>query len=227
MKIVLSITRINQWGTGDNKLKMINENSINIIYTEKIGIQKKFGENDEQLTELKEKICDNNNLIRNNFTSILSLKTNYVIDNIWLFDLNFDKDINFKSNIDKFLVYENNIIYDFKIGSIIQLDESIVYLHDSLRHFYYILKESYQFLDQNDTILTEFDFNTVTKGVTYRNLQIYKNTHYHKIVSMIKKLIIKLYLQCINETNDLEFNLKLSHDFQNNHICLKYLKYTS
>ena len=108
-------------------VKMSNENSINIIYTEKIGIQKKFDENDEQLTELKENISNNNNLIKNNFTSILPLKTNYVIDNIWLFGLNFVKDINFKSNINKFLVYENNIIYDFKIGSIIQLDESIVY----------------------------------------------------------------------------------------------------
>ena len=40
IKIVLSITRINQWGTGDIKLEMIDENLINIIYTEKIGIQK-------------------------------------------------------------------------------------------------------------------------------------------------------------------------------------------
>ena len=152
---------------------------------------------------------------------------NYVIDNIWLFDLNFVKNIIFKSNIDRFLAYEDNIIYDFKIGSIIQLDESIVYLYDGLKHFYYILKDSYLFLDQNNTVLTEFNFNMSNKGAVYRNIQIYKNTHYYKIVSIIEKLIIKLYLQRINETNDLEFNLKLSDEFQNNYICLKYFKYTS
>ena len=45
-KIVLSLTWINQWGHGDIKCNMIDNNSINIIYKEKIGISKKFDEND-------------------------------------------------------------------------------------------------------------------------------------------------------------------------------------
>ena len=92
--------------------------------------------------ELKEQISDNNNLIGNNFTSILPLKSNYVIDNIWLFELNFIKDINFTYNINEFLIYENDITYNFKIGSIIELDESCLYIYDSLKNFYFILRET-------------------------------------------------------------------------------------
>ena len=96
---------------------MIDNNSINIIYKEQIPISKKFDENDKktnvldsQLLELKEKISDNNNLIGNNFASILPLKSNYVIDNIWLFDL-YKRDINFTHDIKEFLIYENDITY--------------------------------------------------------------------------------------------------------------------
>ena len=79
---------------------------------------------------LGEKVSVNNTLICNNFTSILPLKSNYVIDNIWLFNLP-DKDINFTSDIQKFLVYEIDIIYDFKVGSFIELNESCLYLFDA------------------------------------------------------------------------------------------------
>ena len=114
---------------------------------------------------------------------------------MWLFNLNFIKDINFTYNIKKFLVYENNIINDFKSGSIIQLDESCVYLFGSLKNFYFILIETYQFLDQNDTLIDEFSFNMISKGVVYRNLQIHKNTYYYKIQSNLTNLKIRLYLE--------------------------------
>ena len=94
---------------------MIDNNSINIIYKEKTDISNKFNENDKKLKVINEKISSNNNLISNNFTSILPLKSNYVIDNIWLFNLDFIKDINLKSDIKKILVYENNINYQFKL----------------------------------------------------------------------------------------------------------------
>ena len=142
IKIVLSLTRRNEWGNGNIKLEMINDNYINITYKEKIVISKKFDENDKKIKVIDEKVSVNNTLIGNNFTSILPLKSNYVIDNIWLFNL-YKRDINFTYNISKFLVYENDIIYDFKVGSIIELDESCLYIYDSLKNFYFILKETY------------------------------------------------------------------------------------
>ena len=136
-------------------------------------------------------------MIGNNFTSILPLKNNYVIDNIWLFNLP-DKDIDFTSDIQKFLVYEIDMIYDFIVGSFIELNESCLYLFDSLKNYYFILKETYQILDQNDTIIDEFYFNMKGKGVVFRNQQIYDNTYYYKIISTITNLKIRLYLERIN-----------------------------
>ena len=40
IKIVLSLTRINEWGNGNIKLEMINDNYINITYKEKIDVDK-------------------------------------------------------------------------------------------------------------------------------------------------------------------------------------------
>ena len=150
---------------------MIDNNPINI--KEKTDISNKFDENDK-IKVLDEKVSVNNTLIGNNFTSILPLKSNYVIDNIWLFNLP-DKDINSTYDIQKFLVYEIDIIYDFKVGSFIELNESCLYLFDALKYYYFILKETYQILDQNDTIIDEFYFNMNGKGVVLS----YNNKYYY------------------------------------------------
>ena len=206
---------------------MIDDNNINITYKIKTDISNKFDENDEKIEVLDEKVAVDNTLIGNNFNSLLPLKSNYIINNMKLFNLG-NKDINFIYNIKKFLVYENDIIYNFKVGSFIELNESCLYLFDSLKNFYFILKETYQFLDQNDTLIDEFSFNVVNKGAVFRNYEIYKNTHYYKILSNITNLKIRLYLERINNSeNNIEFKSKLTNDFQNNFICLKYFEFTS
>ena len=138
---------------------MIDNNSINIIYNEKTDISNKFDENDKKIKAIDDNVSANNTLIGNNFTSILPLKSNYVIDNIWLFNLDFIKYINFKSDIKKILVFENNINHQFKIGSFVELNESIVYQYEDLKSYYFVLKETYIILDQNDVIIEEFSFN--------------------------------------------------------------------
>ena len=111
IKVILSLTRINKWDSGIIDLELVNDNSINIIYKEKIDIVTKINTIDNSISEINKKTDNNNTLISNNFTSTLPLKSNYTIDNIWLFNLNSNKDINFKSNIKKILVYDNIINY--------------------------------------------------------------------------------------------------------------------
>ena len=227
IKLVLSLTRINDWGSGTINLQMIdNNNSINIIYKEKTDISNKFDENDKKIKAIDDKISSNNNLISNNFTSILPLKSNYIIDNIWLFNLNSNKDLNFKSDIKKILVYENNISYQFKPNSFIEINESIAYKYDNIKLYYYVLKETYVLLDQNDIILDEFNFNIKSKGFIFNNLHIYDNQYFFKVQSNITTLKLKVYLERINYDNDTEFNLQLNSDSQSNFVCLKYFKYT-
>ena len=227
IKILLILTRINEWGVGKINLQMIDNNYINIIYNEKTDISDKFDDNDKKIKAIDDKILSNNNLISNNFSSILPLKSNYVIDNILLFNLNSNKDINFKSNINRILVYETNIFYQFKPNSFIEINESITYKYDNIKLYYYVLKETYVLLDQNDTILDEFNFNIKSKGFIFNNLHIYDNQYFFKVQSDIKTLKLKVYLERINYDNDTEFNLQLNSDHQSNFICLKYFKYTS
>ena len=226
IKLVLSLTRINEWGSGTINLQMIDNNSINIIYKEKTDISDKFDENDKKIKAIDDKISSNNNLISNNFTSILPLKSNYVIDNILLFNLNSNKDINFKSNINRILVYETNIFYQFKPNSFIEINESIAYKYDNIKLYYYVLKEKYVLLDQDNIILDEFNFNVKSKGFIFNNLHIYDNQYFFKVQSDITTLKLKVYLERISYDNDTEFNLQLNSDHQSNFVCLKYFKYT-
>ena len=55
IKLVLTLTRINQWGNGNIKLNMIDNNYINIAYKVKTAISNKFNENDKKLTFLMKK----------------------------------------------------------------------------------------------------------------------------------------------------------------------------
>ena len=225
IKIVLSLMRINEWGTGSINIEMIYNNSINSIYKEKTNVSDKFDEHNQKIKTINDKISSNNNLISNNFTSILPLKSNYIINNIWLFNLP-DKDINFKSDIKKILIYENTIDYQFKVNSFIEINESIAYKYDNIKLYYYVLKETYVLMDQNDTILDEFNFNIKSKGFIFNNLHIYDNQYFFKVQSNITNLKLKVYLERINYDNDTEFNLQLNRDHQSNFVCLKYFKYT-
>ena len=226
IKVVLSLARVNDYGVGLIDLEMIDNNSINIIYKEKTNVSDKFDENDKKIKAIDDKISSNINLISNNFNSILPLKSNYVIDNILLFNLNSNKDINFKSNINRILVYETNIFYQFKPNSFIEINESIAYKYDNIKLYYYVLKEKYILMDQNDTILDEFSFNIKSKGFIFNNLHIYDNQYFFKVQSDITTLKLKVYLERINYDNDAEFDLQLNSDYQSNFICLKYFKYT-
>ena len=180
-----------------------------------------------KINSVEDKVSSNNNLISNNFTSILPLKSNYTIDNIWLFNLNSNKDINFLSNIKKILVYETNIDYQFKVNSFIEINESILYKYENIKSFYFVLKETYVIMDQNDNILDKFSFNITSKGAVFRNYHIYNNQYFFKVQSDIKILKLKVYLERLNDDNNMEFNLQLNSDYQNNFIALKYFKYTS
>ena len=201
-------------------------NNLSLIDTNKNNITNNYNltQINKKKSEFNTSLIDNN---RNNISSILPLKSNYTIDNIWLFNLNSNKDINFLSNIKKILVYETNIDYQFKVNSFIEINESILYKYENIKSFYFVLKETYILMDQNDTILDKFSFNIKSKGAVFRNYHIYNNQYFFKVQNDIKILKIKVYLERLNDDNNMEFNLQLNSDYQNNYITLKYFKYTS
>ena len=89
-----------------SNLELLNDNKTNI--------SNKFNENDKKIKLLDEKVSVNNTLIGNNFSSLLPLKSNYIINNMWLFNLD-NKDINLIYNIQKFLVYKNKLYIILKL----------------------------------------------------------------------------------------------------------------
>ena len=113
----------------------------------------------------------------------------------YIFNLDFIKEFEFKSDIKKLLVYESIIEDNLLESSYLEIYGSILYSFDSLKSTYHILKESYIIVDENDNILDSFSFHPVSRGFVMRQFHVFKNFYYYKIVSDIKYLKIKLYLE--------------------------------
>ena len=158
----------------------------------------------------------------NTYTPITSSK--YFLNEIYLFNLDFIKELDFKSDTKKLLVCETIIQDSFKKDTFLELNENVLYKFNDIKPVYFILKELYEFLDENDKVLNKFLFNTSSKGFIFYNIHIFKNTEYHKIPKDINYLKIKLYLERINQTNLYEFGLKITNEYQTNYICLKHLE---
>ena len=99
-----------------------------------------------------------------------------------------------------------------------------MYKFDDIKPAYYILKESCEFLYENNEVLNKFSFNISSKGSIFYNIHIFKNSYYYKIPKDFNYLKIRLYLVRINQGNLYEFGLKITNEYKNNYICLKYLE---
>ena len=213
----------------------IKNNSDNIAKNYNITqINKKKSEFN---TDLIDNHTNTLNLIKNDidvlksniYTYITSSK--YFLDEIYSSNLDFIKELDFKSDTKKLLVYETiqktifkTIQNSFKKDSFLELNESILYKFNDIKPVYFILKESFEFLDENDEVLNKFSFNISLKGFVFYNIHIFKNTEYYKIPKDVNYLKIRLYLERINQTNLYEFGLKITNEYQTNYICLKYLE---
>ena len=110
----------------------LNEN-INKITTNQNNITKNY--NVSQIN--KSKSAYNLTLVNNNISNIKKLNDalsdiqssisnpKYVLDKIYLFNLDFEKELNFTSDTKKLLVYETIIEDRFKQDSYLELIESI------------------------------------------------------------------------------------------------------
>ena len=80
------------------------------------------------------------------------------MDNIYLFNLDMIKEINFKNDVNEVLIYQQLIDNEFKSNSFIEISESILYIFDNIKIAYYLLQEKYQFYNENDELIEESYF---------------------------------------------------------------------
>ena len=168
IKLILSLTRINEWGTGSIDLQMIDDNYINIIFKEKTDISNKFDKNDKKIKSIKTNISDNLSLINTNSTTLSNIdtdlsnlrgRTNTHQDDIqklnekvyYLSDYYKLKDIiiidiektSIAETIDindhKFVII-NSSLNNLKKDSYLQFDSSILIFFHKHRFFPYIIR---------------------------------------------------------------------------------------
>ena len=117
---------------------LINENEKNIdkINTTILNI-------DKTLSSINDFKNDAQNNIQKINSNIISQRTNYAVDNIYLFNLDKVLEINFKNDINEILIFEQLIDNEFKANSYIEISESILYLFDDIKDSFNMLQEKY------------------------------------------------------------------------------------
>ena len=239
LTVKLFLHRVNRKGVGNIVLKILDDNNfIDIIYLSKTVDFSLINENEKNISSINTTILNidkelssindfkndmYDNIAKTN-SLILSQRTNYAIDNIYLF--NFDKvlEINFKEDINEILIFEQLIDNEFKANSFLEIKESILYQFDDIKLAFNLLQEKYQFYNKNDQLIEEYLLNTITKGIVVSQYQVYLNTFFIKLYKDSKKIKFKLFLQRVIDDDITEILLKMTNELQNNYICLKYLK---
>ena len=229
IKVILSLTRINQWGSGIIDLELVNDNSINIIYKEKIDIVTKINtiDNnissnlntlnniDKDLVNLRDKISSHQTDIQNINTNINDLSNSYDIKDIMIFHVvNNTNDVINKSK-SKFIIFDRNIVYNLKKDSFIQLDISVsTYFsnHYINIQFSYLLLE--RFNDQ-DVLFEELKINIIG---TISKHGIIENSSIIKIPYDMNSIKVKLSINLQNNQNRYEIVKVMNFD---NHVYCK------
>ena len=129
---------------------IVKNNSTNITNNYNIG------QINKEKTEFNTDLIDNHT---NNIISINSSLTDIKNDIDAINSNTYTKDLTFLSDTEELLVYQNIMKDDFKKDSIIEINKSFLYKYDNIKNVYYILKERFEFLNENDNILDTFYFN--------------------------------------------------------------------
>ena len=127
---------------------------------------------DNHTNTLKSIKNDIDTIKSNTYAPITSPK--YFLSEIYLLNLDFIKELDFKCDTKSLLAYETIMQDSFKKDSFLELNESILYKSNDTKPVYFILKESYEFLNGNDEVLNKFSFNISSKRFIFYNIHIFK-----------------------------------------------------
>ena len=142
-----------------------NKNNINGIKNDISGINDfsdKINDNETNISDNLGKIRDNNDdidEIRSNLNNIKNdlsdFKINYSIQNLYLFDINIERNYTLNKENPEFSIFSYNLEDDFKSNVILEFNCKILYNYNSYNNIG-TLTHIYKLYDENSTLIHEY-----------------------------------------------------------------------
>ena len=211
----------------------INENKDNIngIKNDISGINNfsdRINDNETNISDNLSKINDNNDdidEIRSNLNNIKSdlsdFKINYSIQNLFLFDINIERNYTLNKKYPEFSIFSYNLEDDFKSNVILEFNCKILYNYNSYNNIG-TLAHIYKLYDENNTLFHEYKNLKSNSG---DNLSAFLNQNdlfYVKINNDYTIIKIELFLSILDKTKSV--TCKLLNTFKSNFLVAKLYK---
>ena len=185
---------------------------------------------DRKIYTSNDKITNINSDIENINSDIVSIeekfvKHNYVIDNIWFYNIDIVNTYTIDSSIAD--LFEYSIEGKFITNSILEISCNILYKYANYNDIG-LLKHIYSLIDANGNLIYTHNIIHTNSGDNYTNHLtmndnfsiLFKNSH-------TSKLKIKLQLGKVDKNNNKTVRLKILNPYNNNTPHIKYIKYLS
>ena len=198
------------------------ENSMQIS-----GILIKLKEYDDKLSDLgkittnESNISSNLGKINNIENDLVDFKINYSIQNLFIYNISLEKEIEFGKDKKEFSIFSYNIEDDFKSNSYLEVNCNILYDYTSYDHIGRI-NHIFKFYDKNNKLFHEISFLKTNAGDNHDNLN--QNDLFHvKINDNYSNIRIELVLGFLHIPNN-NIKFKIINPLKSNYLSIKNYK---
>ena len=212
----------------------INENKNNISgikndISEINNFSDKINDNETNISDNLSKINDNDNDINeirsnlNNIKNDLSdFKINYSIQNLFIYNINVEKNYTLNKDNPEFSIFSNNLEDDFKSNSILEVDCKILYNYTTYNNIGALI-HVFKLYDKNNKLIYEYKNLKSNSG---DNLSAYLNQNdlfYVKLNENYSIIKIELILSILDNISK-SVSCKLLNTFKSNFLYIKHYK---
>ena len=189
--------------------------------------------NKNSLVDIDRKIYATNTNIANINSDIESIKEsnkniikhNYVIDNIWFFNIDINNTYTIESS--KVTLFEYTIEGIFITNSVLEISCNILYKYANYNDVG-LLKHIYSLLDANDNVIHVHNIIHTNSGDNLKN-DLTMNDDFSILFknSYTSKLKIRLQLGKVDVSKNKTVGLRIMNPYNNNILRVKHIKYLS
>ena len=173
----------------------------------------------------------NNNITKNSDIDKINnkniIKCNYIIENIWFYDIDILSDYIITKSKPTVILYEYEIESKFIVNSILEISCNILYKYANYNDIG-LLRHTYSLLDANDSLIQVHNIIHTNSGDNFTNhLTMNDNFSISFKNSHTDKLKIELQVAMVDLNRNDSVGFRILNPYKNNILCVKYLKYLS
>ena len=167
-------------------------------------------------------ISDNLGKINNIENDLVDFKINYLIQNLFMYNVDIEKEITLDVKNSKYTIFSYNIEDDFKSNSYLELNCNILYDYAGYDHIGR-LNHIFKFHEKNNTLFHEIKFLKTNAGDNLKDNLNQNDLFYVKINNNYSIIKIELILGFFHIPNN-GMKINIINPLKSNYLCIKHYK---